>query len=111
GDHDLSKERSRLKNKFPCSLVENIRADQVAGQQVRRELNAAKRAIQTLGQRLGQQRFADAGNILNEKVSFRQESDEGHADRLRLAEQHFADIVQQALKQSAVRLLASLMID
>src|SRR6266576_4483182 len=46
GDHDLSKERTRLKNKLPCTLIEDARADQVAGQQIGRELNAAESAIQ-----------------------------------------------------------------
>ena len=52
-----------------------------------------KRAAEALGQRLGQQRLADAGHVLEEEMALGQERNQGEADDLRLAQDDPGDVV------------------
>ena len=61
-----------------------------------------KRAVEAAGQRLGQQRLADAGHVLDEQVALGQQGDEGQVDDLGLAQQH-AGHVGRSRSSSAAR--------
>ncbi len=69
----------------------------VAGQQVRGELDAADRAVDGPGQRLGQRGLADAGHVLDQQVAFGQHGDQRDPHHLRLADQHLLDVGGDAL--------------
>src|SRR5262249_24482407 len=75
-------------------------ADQVAGQQVGRELDAVEAAVEASGDGLGQQGLADAGNVLDEQVAFCQKRDEGQVDDFGLAEQDGGEVGAQSVEKS-----------
>jgi hypothetical protein len=61
-------------------LIEHADAGDVGGEQVRRELDAAKGAPQAARQRLGEGRLADAGHVLDEHMPLAEEGDEQQLD-------------------------------
>jgi hypothetical protein len=80
--------------------VVDLRADQVRGQQVRRELDPAKRPAERLGQGLHGQRLGEAGDALEQHVPVGQQPDQEPVQQGLLADQdplHFAgDVLQEA---------------
>ena len=85
-----------------CALlgVEDRAAQDVAGQQVGRELQAAEVAGHAAGQGLGHQRLAHAGHVLQQHVLARQQRHEAPADHVGLA-QHDAAHVGFELRRPA----------
>ena len=67
-------------------------ARNVTGQQVGRELNSAKATIYALGQRLADQRLANAGNVFQQYMFASQEGDRAQAHHFGLAEHHAAHV-------------------
>src|SRR5262249_54604642 len=92
-------QRAGLEDKAAGPLVKNTGAEQVAGQQVGGELDAVEGTVEAAGQGLGQQRLADARDVLDEQVPLAEQGDEGHADDFRLAEEDAGDVVLQALQR------------
>ena len=88
GEHDLGEQRAGLEDELAGLLAVDGDADQVAGQQVGRELDAVELAGEAAGERLGQQRLADAGHVFEQEVPVGEEGDEREPDDLRLAEEH-----------------------
>ena len=76
-DDDVGEDRARLELELAALLVVDRDAGDVAGQQVGGELDAAHRAVDRAGQRLGEHRLADAGDVLDEQVAL----GEHHGDR------------------------------
>ena len=92
GQHDLGEERAGLEDELPARLMKDAGADQVAGEQVGRELDAVERTGQAAGQGLGQQRLADAGNVLEQQVAVGQQGDEREVDDVVLAQEDRGDV-------------------
>jgi hypothetical protein len=67
-EHDVREHRSRLELEVAPLLVEGAHPGDVAGQQVRRELDPLDGAVDRPGQRLGQHRLAHARHVLDEQV-------------------------------------------
>ena len=55
------------------------------GQQVRRELHAAHRAVDRPRERLGEHRLADAGDVLDQQVALGEHHRDGQPDDVALA--------------------------
>ena len=63
------------KNVPPCGvLLDDVRADDVGGHQVGRELDARELQVQDVGQRVDEARLADAGDALEQHVAARQQA-------------------------------------
>src|SRR5439155_12411572 len=99
GQDNVGEERPRLENKLGGWLMKDAGADQVARQQVRRKLNTMKAASQAACQCLGEQRLADARNVLDEQMSVGQQRDEGGANDIRLAEDDAGQVRPQTFQQ------------
>ena len=74
-------------------LVEHVHAGDVGRQHVGRELDAPERAIDRSGQRLGQHRLADTGDVLDQEVPLGHQPDERQADLGVLAADDLLDVV------------------
>ena len=99
GEHDLGEQRAGLEDELAGLLAVDRDADQVAGQQVGRELDAGELARQAAGERLGQQRLADAGHVFEQQVPVGQERDERQPDDFGLAEEHLPDVRREGVEQ------------
>ena len=59
-EHDVGEHRAGAELEVAALLVEHVHAGDVGGQHVGRELDAAERAVDRAGHRLGEHRLADA---------------------------------------------------
>ncbi len=82
--------------------VEDIRAGDVGGHQVGRELDAVEVRAEHVGERADEQRLGDAGHAFDERVLAGEDRDERLIDDLLLADDDLADFRagggQQALE-------------
>ncbi len=95
GQHDVGLNGAGLIDEFARTLIVNAHARHVAGQHIGRKLDAAKLAPDRLGQRLGEHGFAHAGHVFNEQVALTQQTDDGEFERGLLADNHFADVIDE----------------
>ena len=65
GEHNIGKQRSRHELKSLFLAIEDGDADNIRGEQVARELDAFKGAIERAGEAVGQRGLADAGHVFN----------------------------------------------
>ena len=79
-------------------LVEDAHAGDVAGQQVGGELDAREAAVDRAGQRLGEERLADARVVLDDDVAAGQQRDDAGLDDLVLAEDDRRDVGGDAVR-------------
>src|SRR5207245_10614304 len=78
------------------SLVEDLDARHIRREQVRRELDPPERAAERPGERLGEDRLAGAGNVLDEDVAATDQGDERELDLVVLAEDDPLDVLDDA---------------
>ncbi len=90
-DHDVGEDRARLELEVARLLVVDAHAGDVARQQVRGELDAAHRAVDRAGERLGQHRLADAGHVLDQQVALARAAPRARSHDLGLALDHRLD--------------------
>ena len=83
GQHDVGENRAGLELELLLDGVEDADADDVAGQHVRGELDALKRTVERMRQRLRQRGLADAGHVFDEQVAARQQGRSARAGWLR----------------------------
>src|SRR5215831_20215846 len=74
--------------------IENRDAEHVRGQKVARELNARVVEAERSGQRLRQRGLADARNILDEKVTARQQARKRQLERRVLADDDARELLE-----------------
>jgi hypothetical protein len=74
-----------------------VRADDVGGHQVGRELDAAVGQPEALGERAHQQRLAEAGNPFEQDVPVGDEAGEHPVDHGLLADQHLSHLGAQTI--------------
>ncbi len=80
--------------------VKHTAAHNIAGQQVRRELQPAEVARNTLGKCLADKRLAHTGDVFQQDVFACQKRDHALAHHVRLAQHHVAHVLFQAADQS-----------
>ena len=85
------------------ALVEERDAGDVARQQVGRELDAAKRAVERARERLGEHGLADARHVLEQHVAFAQQRDQQQVDDVALADDDALDVRCRALGHAPQR--------
>jgi hypothetical protein len=78
-------------------LFHDVRAGDVSGHQVGRELDAAELHFQRAGQRAGHQRFAQARHAEHQDVPATQEADQERVDDLVLADHDLAHLLFDAV--------------
>ena len=83
----------------PRALVVDADAEDVARQEVARELHAPQLAADGLGERARERRLADARDVLDEQVAARQERDERELDGVVLALERALDGLTQRLER------------
>jgi hypothetical protein len=84
-EHDVGEHRTRLELEVAPLLVIGAHTGDVAGQQVRRELDPPHGAVDRPGQRLGQHGLAHPGHVLDEQVALGQQHRERELDGIPLA--------------------------
>ncbi len=92
-DHDVREHRARLELEVARLLVVDADPGDVAGQQVRSELDPAHRAVDRTGQRLGQLGLANPGDVLDEQVTLGEQDREGQPHGGVLALDDLLDVV------------------
>jgi len=85
GENYVGENRAGTKFKFPRLGIVDADAEDVAGEQVRRELDALKTAMEGFCQRLRESGLADAGNVFDKQVAAREQSNQCELDGVFLA--------------------------
>src|SRR4051794_36374979 len=99
----ISSARRKLQKTGPSSVSKVPRstvdpdADEVAGHEVRGELDPAERGVEDVGQGLDRQGLGEARNALEEEMAARQQGDEDPLEHGVLADDDPADLVQDRL--------------
>src|SRR5690349_6640651 len=94
GEHDRVENRSRVKTKGLRALVEYRYAEHVGGQEITRELDPRVFEPEGRCERLRERRFADTGNVLDQKVSARDQAGQREFQRLVLADDNLRQLLQ-----------------
>ena len=86
GQHQLREHRSAVEAELSGLRLEDRDADDVGRQQVARELDALVAEPERRGERVRKRGLADAGNVLDQQVTAREQAGEAQANLLLLAE-------------------------
>ena len=81
----VGENRAGAKFKFARFRIVNAHAENIAGEQVRRELDALKAAMKRLCERLRESGLADAWNVFDKQMAAREQGDERKLDGVFLA--------------------------
>jgi hypothetical protein len=98
GEHHVGEDRSSMGLERAGLVPVDLGADQIAGQQVGRELDAAEAGAERLGQRIDHHRLGDAGNAFQQHVTVAQQRDQHLFQRLTLADDHPAHGFQDEIE-------------
>src|SRR5712692_2164153 len=85
GENHVGENRPGTEFKFARFGVVDADAEDVAGEQVRRELDALKAAMEGFCERLRESGFADSGNVFDEQVTAREQGNQRELDGVFLA--------------------------
>jgi hypothetical protein len=94
-EQELREDRSALQVELARLEVEEVRADDVAGHEIGRELDALERELEARREALREQRLADAGRPFEKHVSFADERDQETVQVLVLPHHDSADSLSQ----------------
>jgi hypothetical protein len=86
GEHDRVEDRAGMEPERARLGVEDRHAEHVGGKKVARELHARVLESQRCRKRLGERRFADAGNVLDQQMAAGEQTRKGELERLALAD-------------------------
>jgi hypothetical protein len=89
--------------------IVNLRADDVGGQHVRRELQAGKLDVMAGGQDLTERVLARPGTPSSKDVAVGQQADDQPLDQIILADDDLAEFVEQRCVNALASFTASLM--
>ena len=81
-------------------LIENVGTGDVGGQQVRGALQTAKGPAEDARQRLGELRLAGARYILDEQVSFGEQTRQHQLEDIALAKDGALELIENLLRRS-----------
>jgi hypothetical protein len=98
GQHDVGEQRSAHRDEFAAALIEDARADDVAGQQVGRELDALEVTADRGRERAAGQRLGNAGHPLEQHVSVGQQRHHQRVDDLGLTDDGLRERVAHRLR-------------
>ena len=93
--HDVGEQRPGAKHETALALVEHVHADDVARHEVRGPLDAFELPAESVRERLGEQRLAQARHPLHEHVAARDERDDEGADRRLRADDDATELTGQ----------------
>src|SRR5262249_9031202 len=99
GEEDIGEDRPLSQDELAAALVVDRNAEDVAREQIARELHAAKLAADGAGQGAREGRLADAGDVLDEKVTPREQRGERELDGLLLRLERGCDGLSQSLQR------------
>ena len=105
GEHDVGEHAAGTELEVAARPVPDRDAGDVGRQEVGRELHAPPRAAGRTGDRLGERRLADAGNVFDQQVALGEQADERQVHRSALAPQHAFDLRGERVEQVFERLL------
>jgi hypothetical protein len=95
-EDDVGEDRPRLELEVAALLVVHVDPGHVGGQQVRSELDPAKRAVDRPGDRLGEHGLSDPGDVLDQEVALGNQADQGQSDFPFFALDDLLDVVSDA---------------
>ena len=101
GEQQVGEDRAVLGPERAVAGLPDARADEVGGQQVGRELDAAERAAQHGGERAHGQRLGQARHALEQHVAAGQQRDEQALEHRVLADDDALALVQRRLERAA----------
>ena len=81
--------------------IVNLRADDVGGQHVRRELQAREFDVHAVGQRFDGERLGQAGHAFEQHVAVGQQADDQPLGQIILADDDLAEFVKQRVREGA----------
>jgi hypothetical protein len=90
-DDDVGEHRAGAELELVGLRAEDVDPGEVAGQQVRGELDPADRAVDAPRERLGERRLADAGDVLEQQVPLGEQHGDGQPHQLGAAGDHTLD--------------------
>ena len=99
----MRKGRAGHKLEMACLLVKDTNARNVAGQQIRRTLEAAKIDAQGYGQGARQHGFAHTGHIFQQNVAFTQQGNHQGFNHFRFADDYLLHIRRNRLDKALNR--------
>jgi hypothetical protein len=82
-EQEVREDRPGAELELVFLLVEDVHARDVRRQQVRGELEPRERAVDRAGERLGQHRLPDPGEVLDDQVPLGDDAEDDEAQRLR----------------------------
>src|SRR5690606_5245004 len=104
GEHEVREHRALLHLPLAGVRVVDVRADQVARQEVRRELDAPERPADRLRESRHGERLREPGQAFEEHVAVGEEGDQQAVDQFRLADDHLLHRAAEVLQHAAVLL-------
>jgi hypothetical protein len=99
GKQQVAEHRAERGGKIAAFLVVDARADEVGGDEVRGELDAAERAAHRARERFHRKRLGEARHAFDQKVALREHRDEHALEEGVLADHHLLHFVEHALHQ------------
>ena len=107
GEHEVREDGAELRGELALLLVVDDRADDVGGQEVRRELDAGELGADRVAERAHRQRLGEAGHALEQHVAAGEQTDEDALDHVRLADDDLADLGEDPLDEGALAATSS----
>ena len=98
GQQQLGEDRAWAEDHLGVALVVQRRADHVAGQQVGGELDAREVEAEHLGERPGDERLAEAGQVLEQDVAAGQDADEDQLQGAPSADDRRLELVEDGAR-------------
>src|SRR5581483_9057637 len=101
GEHELREHRPTVEMKTLCFRLVDRNAEYVRRQQIARELNTLEIESEHVRQHVGEGGLADAGEVLDQQVSAREQTGEGEAYLVIFAKHYLrgakANVIDQAV--------------
>ena len=97
GEQEVGEHRAELGVEGAAVRAVDARADQVAGDEVRGELDPAERGMEDVGERLDREGLGEAGDALEEEMAAGEEGDEHPLEHRVLADDDPPDLVEDGL--------------
>ena len=98
GEQEVAEHRAELRLELVLVGTEDPRADEVARNEVGRELDARERAAEHRGGRLDRERLREARHALDQEVAAREQADEHPLEHRLLAGDHAPDLEERLLE-------------
>ena len=101
GEDEVGEDRAFARGEAAGLRIVNLRADDVGGQHVRRELQAREFDVHAVRQRFHGECLGQAGHAFEEDVAVGQQADDQPLGEIILADDDFAEFVEQRMRERA----------